>query len=142
MKDSLEVLATSKRIDAGRDRAKEVVGAAGSRAQEALDTIDDAIDTIDIEPDAVRARLGRALAGVVSREVDCTREIEAAEDRMRLKTAVVTGIVACLLSAAVFLAAREIARRAEARRRSRRRAGRSLPPPAAGEAPSKPHGID
>lgn len=109
MKDTLEISSASERVGAGTERARDILESVAARAQEV-------VDAIDVEPENLREGLERAVASVAARDVDCTREIQAAEDRMRLKTALVTGVVASALSALVLLAAREIARRAEARR--------------------------
>ncbi|MEX1296837.1 MAG: hypothetical protein AB1Z67_11760 [Candidatus Limnocylindrales bacterium] len=102
-----------------RGSAGELIGSGAERAKDVLDLLaertQDAIDTADIDPGAIRAGAARALMGASGREAQCEPAIEAAGDRLRLKTAIVTSVVAFALSALVFLAAREIARRGRER---------------------------
>ena len=115
------VAAGAELVDSGIGRARDVLDTIAERAS-------DALDSTEIDPATLRAGASRILpAGWTDRTDDCTREIEATEDRLRLKTAIVTAIVAFVLSAVVFLTAREIARRAQRRGDQRRRAER---PPA------------
>ena len=95
-------------IEAGAERARDALGTFAERTQ-------DAIDAAEIDPNAVRAGAARALAAATDREVQCEPAIEAAEDRLRLKTALIAGVVAFVLSALVLLAARKIALRSRER---------------------------
>lgn len=104
-------------LESGTERTKDLLDAARQRAHEAF-------ESADVEPARLGASMGRAVAQASGREVDCTQEIEAAEDRFRLKAAIVTGIVAFILSSLVFLVAREVVRRAERRRAEQRYSAR------------------
>lgn len=124
--DADELVATGREfVESGAGRARDVLDTIAERAA-------DVLESTEIEPAALRADAMRVLpVGWSDRAVDCTREVEAAEDRLRLKSAVVTALVTFALSAVVFIAAREMARRAQLRRDQRQRAA-SLPADARG----------
>lgn len=95
-----------ERIDSSTERAGDILGLIAERAQ-------DAIETAGVEPHALRAGAARAVAGAPEREFQCQPEVQAAADRLRLKVAIITGLVAFGLSLVVLLAARAVARRAQ-----------------------------
>lgn len=103
----------SKRVDEGAARAKSVVDAIAGRAS-------DIVEGMDLDAAAVGANVRGAVAELRTGECQCPRQVEAAADRERLKSAAIAGIVIFVASAAVLLIARRIvARRSEQQRRLR-----------------------
>lgn len=97
-------------METGAARAMSVLDAVAARAQEAL-------ESADFDPQAMRAEARRAVASQFADDAACADRVEMAEDRMRLRTGLVAAIVLFALAALVLLTAREIARRAERRRK-------------------------
>jgi hypothetical protein len=99
-------------LDEGIGRAGHAIDAVVGRAREAVDGVN--IDAGDVE-ETVR----HAIATLRENAPLRVEAAQAAQDRERLKVAVIAGLVLMAISAAVFLAVRS--RRASQERRSRRR---------------------
>ena len=101
---------TGELVDAGAERTRELIGALAGRAQEVA-------HSADYEARAARANMQRLIGQFAGDDIRCASRMQAAEDRMRLRSALIAGVVVFVITALAFVIAREIANRRAARRR-------------------------
>ena len=101
---------TGELVDAGAERTRELIGMLAGRAQEVA-------DSADFEARAARATLQRLIGQFAGDDLRCASRVQGAEDRMRLRSALIAGIVVFVITTLAFVVAREIATRRATRRR-------------------------
>ena len=100
---------TGELVDAGAERTRELIGILAGRAQELA-------DSADFEARTARATMQRLIGQFAGDDIRCASRVQAAEDRMRLRSALIAGVVVFAITTLAFVVAREIATRRAARR--------------------------
>jgi len=101
---------TGELVDAGAERTRELIGMLAGRAQEVA-------DSADFDARTARATMQRLIGQFAGDDIRCASRVQAAEDRMRLRSALIAGVVVFVITTLAFVIAREIANRRAARQR-------------------------